>query len=100
MTGGPYGRGTRIKLEHTRALVRAALGDTLAGVPFRPDAVFGVLVPESCPGVPVALLHPRQTWADPAEYDAAAARLAALFRANFEAYAPQVPPAVREAGPR
>jgi ATP-dependent phosphoenolpyruvate carboxykinase len=34
------------------------------------------------------LLHPRQTWADKDAYDAQAAKLAAMFAKNFEAYAP------------
>jgi phosphoenolpyruvate carboxykinase (ATP) len=98
--GGPYGVGRRFPLAHTRALVRAALGGALAGAEFVPDPVFGVLVPTACPGVPARLLRPRDTWADPAAYDARARQLAGLFRANFQAYAAEVPEAVRQAGPR
>jgi phosphoenolpyruvate carboxykinase (ATP) len=98
-TGGPHGVGRRIPLAHTRAMVRAALGGELAGAEFVPDPVFGLLVPAACPGVPARLLRPRDTWADPAAYDARARQLAALFRANFQAYAGQVPEAVRRAGP-
>ncbi len=98
-SGGPYGVGRRMPLAHTRALVRAALDGTLAGAEFVPDPVFGVLVPAACPGVPARLLRPRDTWPDPASYDARARQLAALFQANFTAYAGQVPEAVRRAGP-
>jgi phosphoenolpyruvate carboxykinase (ATP) len=98
-TGGPYGVGRRMPLAHTRAMVRAALGGALTGAEFVPDPVFGLLVPVACPGVPARLLRPRDTWADPAAYDARARQLAALFRANFQAYAGQVPEAVRRAGP-
>jgi phosphoenolpyruvate carboxykinase (ATP) len=98
-TGGPYGTGRRVKLGHTRAMVRAALGGALDGVPFAPDPVFRVLVPRSCPGVPPELLTPRATWPSPAAYDAQARRLAELFRQNFARYADQVPEAVRQAGP-
>jgi phosphoenolpyruvate carboxykinase (ATP) len=99
-TGGPYGKGSRIKLEYTRAMVRAALNGGLTAVPFTPDPIFGVSVPHSCPGVPAELLQPRSTWKDPADYDAYARRLAGLFQANFKTYAAQVPEAVRQAGPR
>jgi phosphoenolpyruvate carboxykinase (ATP) len=98
-TGGPHGVGRRIPLAHTRALVRAALGGELAGAAFVPDPVFGLLVPSACPGVPARLLRPRDTWPDPAAYDAKARQLAGLFQANFKAYSDQVPEAVRRAGP-
>jgi phosphoenolpyruvate carboxykinase (ATP) len=99
-TGGPYGVGSRIRLAHTRAMVRAVLGGALAQVPFSPDPVFGVLVPQACPGVPAALLRPQGTWKNPAEYDARARQLAALFQANFRGYASGVREGVRQAGPR
>jgi phosphoenolpyruvate carboxykinase (ATP) len=98
-TGGPFGKGRRVALAHTRAMVRAALGGALAGVPFAPDPVFRVLVPQACPGVPPALLSPRGTWPELGEYDQAARQLARLFHRNFQAYAAQVPEAVRQAGP-
>jgi phosphoenolpyruvate carboxykinase (ATP) len=99
-TGGPYGVGRRVPLAYTRAMVRAVLTGALEKVKVRPDAHFGLPVPEECPGVPGALLRPRDTWADPSEYDAKAQQLAGLFRANFENYSAHVPEAVRQAGPR
>ena len=51
------------------------------------------------PGVPEEVLRSRGTWQDPSAYDAQAARVAALFRRNFEQFAARVPPAVRDAGP-
>ncbi|CAN5621559.1 hypothetical protein BH23PSE1_BH23PSE1_10190 [soil metagenome] len=35
------------------------------------------------PGMDARLLDPRSTWADPAAYDAQAARLVAMFAENF-----------------
>jgi len=99
-TGGPYGVGQRMNLGHTRAMLRAALAGKLAGVPCTPDPVFGVLVPDHVPDVPDAVLKPRGTWADPAAYDAQAAKLAGLFQKNFEKYAAGVPESVRAAGPK
>ncbi|WP_225975187.1 phosphoenolpyruvate carboxykinase (ATP) [Anseongella ginsenosidimutans] len=57
-TGGPYGTGTRIPLEYTRAMVSAALSSQLDNAPFINDPVFGLATPASCPGVPSALLTP------------------------------------------
>jgi len=100
-TGGPYGVGQRMKLSHTRAMIRAALAGQLDGEPTRREPVFGFEVPQHIPGgVPDAVLDPRATWRDSAAYDAHAARLAELYCKNFEQFAPRVPAAVREAGPR
>src|SRR5262249_28341522 len=68
-TGGPYGQGSRIKLAYTRALLHAALADGLGNVPTVRDPVFGVAVPQACPGVPSEMLTPRGTWKDPEQYD-------------------------------
>ena len=46
------------------------------------------------------LFRSRGTWHDPSAYDAQAARVAGLFRKNFEQFAEQVHGAVREAGPK
>jgi phosphoenolpyruvate carboxykinase (ATP) len=99
-TGGGYGQGRRFPLPFTRALVRAALDGSLSGAPYAADPVFGLAVPQACPGVPADVLRPRESWKDGAAYDAQARRLAALFRANFQTYAAQATDAVRQAGPR
>ncbi|MDQ4036674.1 MAG: phosphoenolpyruvate carboxykinase (ATP) [Chloroflexota bacterium] len=99
-TGGPYGTGERMGIDHTRTMVRAALGGALADVPYETDPVFGVEVPTLVPGVPDEILRPRATWADPVAYDAQARELAAMFVENFADYADGVPPEVRAAGPR
>ena len=80
-------------------MVRAAINGELAKVPTVIDPVFRVAIPTSVPGVPTAILRPRDTWPDKAAYDAAAARLAHMFHANFEQYADGVSDAVRNAGP-
>ncbi len=98
-TGGPHGTGRRIALGLTRAMVRAALAGALDRVPTNREPVFGLEVPAHVPDVPAEVLRTRATWTDPAAYDATAARVADLFRRNFERFAPLVPPAVRDAGP-
>src|SRR2546426_368453 len=99
-TGGPYGAGQRMRLSHTRAMVRAALAGKLDRIATRPDPVFGLEVPLQVPGVPEEMLLPRSTWHDAAAYDAQATRLARMFRENFEQFQDQVHHAVRDAGPR
>ena len=70
-------------IQATRALLHAALSGKLDSVEYRTDAVFGLEVPVHVPGVDAGLLDPRSTWSDPAAYDAKAAELADMFRANF-----------------
>jgi phosphoenolpyruvate carboxykinase (ATP) len=98
-TGGAYGTGQRMPIKETRTLLHAALDGHLKDATFEPDPHFGLLVPTHVPGVDPSLLHPRQTWADNNAYDAQAAKLAAMFAKNFEAYAPHVGQSVLDAAP-
>ena len=98
-TGGGYGAGRRIALGHTRATVSAVLSGKLGRGAFRRDGVFGVAVPLEVEGVPAELLRPRSTWANPAQYDEAASRLAAMFDDNFGRFRDTVSRAVAAAGP-
>jgi phosphoenolpyruvate carboxykinase (ATP) len=85
-TGGTYGTGQRMKLAYTRAMIRAVLTNAFVDMPFTKHAVFNLAMPMSCPGVPAELLDPRQTWADPAAYDAQAEHLNALFVDKRQSY--------------
>ncbi len=97
--GGPYGTGERISIQHTRALLNAALGGLLDDVEYTTDPVFGLQVPLSCPGVPSEILLPRNTWQDKEAYDRQAQKLAGLFRDNFRKYESHVDAEVIAAGP-
>ena len=99
-TGGGYGVGSRIELSYTRAMIRAAFEGALDKVPYRTDDFFGLSSPTTCPDVPNAILNPRDTWRNEAEYDAAATKLAGLFQKNFEKYAAGCSDAVKNAGPK
>jgi len=83
-TGGPYGRGKRIDIDYTRAMVDAALSGKLEGVEYRKHDFFKVMVPVECPGVPAEILWPRNTWDDREEYDRRAKKVADDFRRHFE----------------
>ena len=100
-TGGPYGTGERMNINHTRAMVRAALDGRLddgrdGRGPDLPRGGAGRAVPMSR----AEFLQPRSTWQDKDAYDTAARKLAAMFAANFATYADGVAEGVREAGPR
>ena len=98
-TGGPYGKGKRIKLGHTRAIANAVLAGKLDNVKTQKDAVFGLAVPTEIPGVPADVLNPRTTWADPNAYDEQAKKLATMFRDNFAKFG-TIDAAIRNAGPK
>jgi phosphoenolpyruvate carboxykinase (ATP) len=99
-TGGPYGVGKRMSIQHTRALLNAALDGKLDKVKFAADPVFGFEVPTDAPGVPASVLTPRETWADKAAYDEKARHLARLFTENFKQFADQASPEVLAAAPK
>ncbi len=99
-TGGPYGVGNRMKIEYTRAMLRAALSGALDEVPYERDPMFNLDIPTSCHGVPPEVLRPRNTWTDGAAYDTQAGRLARMFIDNFKTFGEEVSADVIAAGPR
>jgi phosphoenolpyruvate carboxykinase (ATP) len=98
-TGGPYGVGKRMGIAHTRAMIAAALGGKLDDVKYTRHPVFNLDMPTDCPGVPSSVLDPRNTWSDRAAYDEQAKKLARMFTENFQVFAQDVSPAVKDAGP-
>lgn len=98
-TGGKYGTGKRMPIKATRALLNAALDGSLNDAEFRTDPNFGFQVPVSVPGVDQAILDPRETWANKAEYDETAAKLVDLFVNNFTQFAEHVDEGVRQSAP-
>jgi phosphoenolpyruvate carboxykinase (ATP) len=85
-SGGSFGSGKRIKLVFTRAIIDAIHSGTLATAKTQHDPIFGLKAVVECPGVPGEILIPRNTWADKPAYEAAARKLAGLFRDNFKTY--------------
>lgn len=98
-TGGSYGTGTRIKLKYTRAMLDAIHNGTFDTVAFSRDNQFGFAVPDECPGVPDAMLHPKNTWEDKLAYDATKSKLISLFQENFKKYEAGVNAKIIAAGP-
>jgi phosphoenolpyruvate carboxykinase (ATP) len=98
-TGGPYGSGTRISIEHTRAIVRAIIEGRLDEVELNRESHFGLSIPTRCDGVPEGILSPRDAWENKDAYDRLASKLAHDFRDNFQQFAGLVTDSVRLAGP-
>ncbi len=82
-SGGQFGVGQRMSIKHTRALLRAALDDSLTKTAFRKEPFFGLAIPEHVPGIPGEVLDPRQSWTDKAAYDRMAKQLIQRFEENF-----------------
>ena len=99
-SGGAYGTGKRMKLAYTRSMITAALTGKLNTGEFTQDPIFGLFCPTSCQDVPSELLNPRNTWADKADYDMKALKLAALFNKNFEKYKDKASAEILNASPK
>ena len=82
-TGGSYGKGQRIELKYTRAMIKAVLDNKIEKFNYERDSPFHFLVPDTCPGIPHQLLNPRASWEDKLSYDNAAKKLKDLFEQNF-----------------
>ncbi|MBR0435744.1 MAG: phosphoenolpyruvate carboxykinase (ATP), partial [Clostridia bacterium] len=97
-------KNPRMKLRYTRAMITAALNDAYAkeNVPFTHNDVFNLDVPAFVPGadVPAEIMNPRNLWADKEAYDAQAKKLAGMFQQNFEKKYPDMPEAIKNAGPK
>ena len=99
-SGGAYGVGERMSLKHTRAIIDAIHSGELAAAETVTEPVFGLSIPASCTDCPSEVLVPRQTWADPGQYDEMASKLTALFHENFAHYADHASDAIKAAGPQ
>ena len=83
---GWNGTGKRISIKDTRGIIDAILNGDILTAPTKTIPVFNFEVPTALPGVDPAILDPRDTYADPAQWDAKAADLAGRFVKNFAKY--------------
>lgn len=98
-SGGSYGKGQRIKLKFTRAMITAILEGKLDHVELEEHPIFGLHMPVSCPGVPTEILDPMNTWESKAAYLQKAIHLAHSFHLNFEKFAGQASQFILAGGP-
>jgi phosphoenolpyruvate carboxykinase (ATP) len=82
-TGGGYGKGHRMSLKHTRAIVDAIHSGELDRADYTRTPIFGLEIPSHISGVPDEVLNPRETWEDKKAYDSTLAHLAELFIENM-----------------
>ena len=83
---GWNGTGKRITIKDTRGIIDAILGGDIKSAPTKMIPYFNFEVPTELPGVDPAILDPRDTYADPAEWEKKAQDLAARFIKNFVKY--------------
>ena len=83
---GWNGTGKRITIKDTRGIIDAILGGDIKNAPTKKIPYFDFEVPTELPGVDTGILDPRDTYADPAEWDAKAKDLAERFVKNFKKY--------------
>ncbi|MBQ7692848.1 MAG: phosphoenolpyruvate carboxykinase (ATP), partial [Oscillospiraceae bacterium] len=83
---GWNGTGKRISIKDTRGIIDAILNGDIKGAPTKTIPYFNFEVPTELKGVDTGILDPRDTYADPAEWDAKARDLAARFIKNFVKY--------------
>lgn len=83
---GWNGTGKRISIKDTRGIIDAILDGSVDKVETKNIPIFNLEVPTSLPGVDTGILDPRDTYADVAEWDEKAKKLAGLFIKNFDKF--------------
>ncbi len=83
---GWNGTGKRISIQDTRAIIDRILDGSIENAETKIMPIFNLEVPTSLSEVNDAILDPRDTYKDAAEWDKKANQLAALFINNFKKY--------------
>ena len=96
---GWNGTGKRISIKDTRGIIDAILDGSIDKADTKMIPVFGFKVPTALPGVDPKILDPRDTYADPSQWDAKAQDLAGRFIKNFAKFE-SFNPALVKAGPQ
>ncbi|MCI8651200.1 MAG: phosphoenolpyruvate carboxykinase (ATP) [Oscillospiraceae bacterium] len=97
---GWNGTGKRISIKDTRGIIDAILDGSIAKAETKTIPHFNFAVPTALPGVDPAILDPRDTYADPAQWEEKAKDLAGRFVKNFAKYTTnEAGKALVEAGP-
>ena len=83
---GWNGTGKRISIKDTRGIIDVILNGDIKNVPTKKIPYFNFEVPTVLNGVATEILDPKDTYANPADWDAKAKDLASRFIKNFEKY--------------
>ncbi|MFC3393955.1 phosphoenolpyruvate carboxykinase (ATP) [Brenneria rubrifaciens] len=83
---GWNGTGKRISIKDTRGIIDAILNGSIDDAQMQTLPIFNLSIPTSLPGVDPAILDPRDTYADRAQWQEKAEDLAQRFIANFDKY--------------
>ncbi len=80
------GSGKRISIKATRTIIDAIMDGSLDRTETGTLPIFNLHIPTDLPGVDNSILDPRNTYADAAQWEEKARRLAGLFIDNFVQY--------------
>ena len=83
---GWNGTGKRISIKDTRGIIDAILDGSILKAETKEIPYFNFAVPTALPGVDPAILDPRDTYENVADWDAKAKDLATRFVKNFDKY--------------
>lgn len=83
---GWNGTGKRISIKDTRGIIDAILDGSIDKAETKTIPMFSFKVPTALPGVDPAILDPRDTYADPSQWEAKAKDLASRFINNFKKF--------------
>ncbi|QOF67599.1 phosphoenolpyruvate carboxykinase (ATP) [Actinobacillus sp. GY-402] len=83
---GWNGTGKRISIKDTRGIIDAILDGSIEKAEMGQLPIFNLAIPKALPGVDPAILDPRDTYADKAQWQAKAEDLAGRFVKNFVKY--------------
>ncbi len=83
---GWNGTGKRISIKDTRGIIDAILNGSINKAPTKKLKYFAFDIPTELEGVDTNILDPRDTYADPAEWEKKAQDLAGRFIKNFKKY--------------
>lgn len=99
-TEGPFGKGHRINIVHSREMIAAAIRGELEYAQTERHEDLGLEMITSCSGIPdPIMLRPWKTWGNVAEYRDRSKELAAHFIKNFQQNFPDAPAEIAGAGP-
>ncbi len=83
---GWNGTGKRISIKDTRGIIDAILDGAILKAPTKKLPIFDFEIPTELPGVDPNILDPRDTYADPKQWEEKAVDLASRFIKNFKKY--------------